>query len=90
MSKGNKEIRFRASPEIHKIVEDTQEEIQAIDKSAGAKLLLTLGNDKILDAVNYIDSITHPLTEAQFENFFLALKIRIKQLRNDRKRIKNQ
>ena len=90
MSKGNQEIRFRASEEIHKIIEDTQKQLGALEKSAGAKLLIKLGDDRIKDVVNYIDSITHPLNPNQFEDFFLSLKIRIKQLRNERKKVKNK
>jgi len=90
MSKGNQEIRFRASEEIHKIIENTQEQLGALEKSAGTKLLIKLGDDRIKDVVNYIDSITHPLNPNQFEDFFLSVKIRIKQLREQRKKIKNK
>lgn len=81
MSKGNQEIRFRASQEIHNIIESTQNEIQGSEKSAAAKLLIKLGDDRIKDVVNYVNSITHPLNDKQFNDFFLALKIRILQRR---------
>lgn len=89
-SKGNPEIRFRASPEIHGIAEDMQNQLGLPDKSAGLKLLITLGNDRIVDVVNYIDGVTHPLTDRQFEDFFLSLKIRVRQARDQRKSIKNR
>lgn len=88
MTKGNNEIRFRAKDEIHAIGEQLQNELGIQERAAAYKLLIQLGNDQVKNAVNYLDSITHPLTNGQFENFMLALKIRVKQKREERKQRK--
>ena len=88
MSKGNPEIRFRASKEIHQLLNKLQEDLGLAEKTTGAKLLINLGNDRINNIVAYIDDITHPLTESQFNDLFLSLKIRIKQIRKQRKKNK--
>ena len=87
-TKGNQEIRFRADKEIHRIAEVLQDELGLNEKTSGIKLLIALGNDRIKDTVNYIDQITHPLNDRQFNDFFASLKIRIKQLRESRKKVK--
>ena len=88
MAKGNQELRFRADENLHSMVENTQKEIGAAEKSAAAKLLIQLGHDQVNNAVSYLDNITHPLSERQFEEMFLTLKIRVKQKRLERKNIK--
>lgn len=90
MGKGNQEIRFRADAETHIILETLQQENNLAEKSAIAKLLISLGNDRIKEAVIYIDSITHPLSDSQFDNFFLSLKIRLKQVRDEKKSVRNK
>jgi len=90
MVRGNKELRFRASDELHEVLEKLKGELGAAEKSAAAKLLIKLGDDKILEVVNYFDSITHPLNNNQFEDFMLSVKIRVKQLRETRKKAKNR
>ena len=88
MSKGNPEVRFRCPPELDKVLNNIQCDLGLSEKTAGLKLLLVLGDDKINDIVNHIDSITHPLSETQFEQLFISLKIRVKQLRDQRKKAK--
>lgn len=90
MSKGNKEIRFRASDHIHLILDRLADQLGAPEKSLGAKLLINLGDERIKEVVNYVDNITHPLNNRQFEDFFLALKIRVKQKRESRSNIKKR
>ena len=86
--KGNPEIRFRGSPELHSILDRLQDELGLSEKVTGAKLLISLGNDKVNDVVDYIDSITHPLTNPQFEDLFSTIKVRILQRRSARKQRK--
>jgi len=88
MSKGNAEVRFRANKEIHKLLEDLQKDLGLAEKTTGAKLLITLGEDRIKNITSYLDDITHPLTEQQFKDLFLHIKIRILQLRKQRKKNK--
>ena len=88
MSKGNQEIRFRAKEEIHHLLEGLQNDLGLSEKTTGAKLLIVLGQDRINNIVSYIDDITHPLSEQQFNNLFLSIKIRILQIRKQRKKNK--
>lgn len=88
MSKGNQEIRFRAKPEIHQVLDKLQEDLGLAEKTTGVKLLINLGIDRLDNTLSYLDDITHPLTDQQFKDFFLALKIRVLQIR--KQRIKNK
>tara|TARA_B100000315_G_scaffold232990_1_gene245771 strand:- start:96 stop:377 length:282 start_codon:yes stop_codon:yes gene_type:complete len=90
MSKGNPELRFRATPELHSQLERLQDELGLAEKVTGAKLLISLGDDKLNEVVDYIDGITHPLTEPQFEDLFSSIKIRVKQRRQARRHRKKQ
>jgi len=85
MSRGNKEIRFRASPETHSIIEKISK-ITCLDKAGSSKLLISLGNNKIEEAINYFHGLTHPLNETQYNDFFSALKVLVSDRRRDGKK----
>ena len=84
--RGNKEIRFRADPYIHELAEKLKLELGFTDKSAGLKLLIKLGDNKVKDVIKYLDDITHPLNDRQFENIFTVIKTNLKIIRNERKK----
>jgi len=84
MSKGNQEIRFRADHKIHSVLDELQSDLGLAKKSTGAAMLIHLGNERIKDVVAYLDSITHPLSDTQFQDLFLTLKIKLSQLRDAR------
>ena len=82
---GNKEIRFRASEQIHHTASQVQQELGLSDKSTAIKLLLSLGENRLNAIVENLYSLSTGLSDRQFCDMFSVLKVRCVQLRKDRK-----